>query len=148
MVLFKPAFAQQKFDESILYRVMSSGDTNEINNEMKIVEMSSLTNKDGYDGALLMKKAGMVTNVKEKLKLFKGGRIKMETALHADNGNTGFHFLRLAIQEHAPKVVNYNADIETDKIFIQKKFKSLSPVIQRAILDYCKNSKVLRSEDF
>ena len=144
----KTASAQQKFEKSGFYNVMSSGGIQEIDNELAIVESSSLSNKEGYDGALLMKKAGLLRKPKEKLKLFKSGRIKMETALLADNENTEFHFLRLAIEEHAPKIVKYHADIEKDKALIQKNFKGLPPVVQHAILDYCKNSKVLHTEDF
>jgi hypothetical protein len=144
----KTVAAQQKFEKAIFYSVMASGDIDAINNEIAIVQDASLKNKEGYDGALLMRKAGLVRKPREKLKLFKEGRIKMETALLADNENTEFHFLRLAIEEHAPKIVKYHADIENDKLFIQKNFKSLSPVVQRAILDYCKNSKVLHADSF
>jgi hypothetical protein len=140
--------AQQKFDRSIFYRVMASGDTDAINNEITIIAKSSLSNKEGYDGALLMKKAGLITKPKEKLKMFKSGMLKMETALLADSVNSEFHFLRLVIEEQAPKIVKYNSHIEKDKLFVQNNFKNILPVVQHAILDYCKSSKVLHLEDF
>jgi hypothetical protein len=62
--------------------------------------------------------------------------------------NTEYHFLRLAIEEHAPKIVKYHNDIEADKAIVKKNFKELSPAVQHAILDYCKKSKVLHAEDF
>ena len=139
---------QQKFDKAFFYNVMASGDTVAINKEIKIVQESSLNNKEGYVGALLMKKASFVVKAKKKLKYFKEGGIKLETALRADSNNTEFHFLRLAIQEHAPKIIKYHSDLEKDKLFIQKNFKSLSSPVQNAILDYCKNSKVIHAEDF
>jgi hypothetical protein len=144
----KICIAQQKFEKAVFYKVMASGDIDAINNEINILEEGTLTYKEGYTGALLMKKAGLVKKPKEKLQLFKSGRIKLGTALLADNENTEFHFLRLAIEEHAPKIVKYHTDIESDKLLIQKNFKSLSPAVQHAILDYCKNSKVLHTEDF
>ena len=140
--------AQQKFDRSIFYKVMATGDADAINKELNTIAESSLSNKEGYDGALLMKKAGLITKPKEKLKLFKSGMIKMETALLADSLSTEFHFLRLVIEEQAPKIVTYNTHIEKDKIFIRHNFKNALPVVQHAILDYCKNSKVLHIEDF
>lgn len=146
--VLKTSNAQQKFEKSVFYNVMASGDLEAINNEINIVQDASLKNREGYNGALLMRKAGLVKKPKEKLKLFKEGRIKMETAILADGENTEFHFLRLAIEEHAPRIVKYRADIENDKLFIQKNFKSLSHVVQDAILDYCKHSKVLRADDF
>ena len=94
-----------------------------------------------------MKKASLVKKPKDKLSLFKKGRIKFETALLANNENIEFHFLRLAIEEHAPKIVKYHNDIEKDKQLIINNFKSLSPVVQNAVLDYCKSSKVLHRED-
>jgi len=144
----KISAAQQKFDKTVFYNVMSSGDTEAVTNELTIVREASINNKEGYEGALLMKKAGFPANAHKKLKLFKEGRIKLESALLADNENTEFHFLRLAIEENAPKIVKYHTDIEKDKLFVQKNFKNLSPSVQHAILDYCKKSKVLHAEDF
>jgi len=144
----KTSGAQQKFDSAIFYKVMAAGDTGAINNEINIIAKSSLSNKEGYDGALLMKKAGLITKPKEKLRLFKSGMLKMETALLADSMNTEFHFLRLVIEEQAPKIVKYNTHIEKDKLFVQNNFKNVLPVVQHAILDYCKSSKVLHIEDF
>jgi hypothetical protein len=95
-----------------------------------------------------MKKAGLLKRPKERLSFFKQGRIKLETAILADNDNTEFRFLRLAIEEHAPKIVKYRKDIEGDKQVVLKNFKSLSPAVQHAILDYCENSKVLHKEEF
>ncbi len=140
--------AVQKFDKSAFYSVMASGDVEAINKELEIVADAPSKEKQGYEGALLMRKAGLVKKPKEKLALFKSGRIKLETALLADNENTEFHFLRLAIEEHAPKIVKYKKDIPGDKLLVVKNFKSLPQSVQHAILDYCKNSKVLRKEDF
>jgi hypothetical protein len=147
VVFFKTAAGQQKFEKSAFYNVMSSGNVEALDGQLSILESESLHNKQGYEGALLMKKAGMVSPAGKKLQLFKAGRIKLETALKTDSTNTEFHFLRLAIEEHAPKIVKYHYDIEHDKAFVQKNFKSLSPTVQTAILDYCKKSKVLHAED-
>jgi len=143
----KPGLAQQKFEKSAFYDVMASGDIVAIDNEINIIADAPINNKAGYEGALLIRKAGFVRPASKRLKLFKEGRIKLETALMADNENTEFHFLRLAIEENAPKIVRYHADIEKDKLIVQKNFKNLSPPVQHAILDYCKKSKVLRPDE-
>ena len=145
---FNFAFGQPKFEKAAFYEVMSSGDIKATEAELIVAENSSSPNKEGYEGALLMKKAGMIGKPGQKLKFFKEGRIKLETALMADKDNTEYHFLRLAIEEHAPKIVKYHADIDADKLIIKNNFKNLSPVVQHAIIDYCKNSKVLHAEDF
>jgi hypothetical protein len=144
----KPGYTQQKFEKSAFYEVMDSGDVTALNNQIEIVKASSLNNKEGYEGALLMRKAGKVRGPKKKLGFFKEGRIKLETAILADTDNTEFRFLRLAIEENAPKIVKYRNDIEKDKLIIQKNFKTLPQSVQHAIINYCKKSKVLHAEDF
>jgi len=139
---------QQKFEKAEFYSIMKSGDVTAVDNEMAALDNAPAKEKDGYTAALLMKKAGLMKKPKDRLKLFKEGRIKMETALMADNENAEFHFLRLAIEEHAPKIVKYHADIQKDKALVIKNFKNLSQAVQHAILDYCSNSKVLHREDF
>ncbi len=140
--------AQQEFKKSAFYDTMASGDLAAVENQLTVIQGSSIASKEGYEGAMLMRKAGLVKGAKTRLDLFKAGRIKLETAIAADNENTEFHFLRLAIEEHAPKIVKYHSDIDKDKAIVQKNYKNLSPSVQHAILDYCKNSKVLHAEDF
>ncbi|GAC1594260.1 MAG: hypothetical protein NVS3B8_07890 [Chitinophagaceae bacterium] len=120
----------------------------EINNELAIVRAASINEKGAYEGALLMRKAGLLKKPEEKLKAFKSGRIKLETAILDNNDNGEYRFLRLTIQEHAPRIVKYYKELEKDSQYIQKVFKNLSPAVQKAILDYSKTSKTLRQEDF
>ncbi|MBS1524681.1 MAG: hypothetical protein JST19_03465 [Bacteroidetes bacterium] len=138
----------QKFERSTFYAVMKSGDVTAIDNEIEVLKELPTAEEEGYEGALLMKKAGLMKKPKDRLKYFKEGRIKLETALINDNNNTEFHFLRLAVQEHAPKIVRYRSDIPKDKALVIKNFKNLPLPAQRAILDYCSTSKVLHKEDF
>ena len=139
---------QEKFGKAAFYQVMKSGTLAEIENELGLLNTLPAKERDGYEGALLMKKADLMKKPKDRLKYFKEGRIKLETALLADNENTEFHFLRLAIEEHAPKIVKYKADITKDKDLVIKNFNNQSAAVQHAILGYCSNSKVLHREDF
>jgi len=138
---------QQKLDKAAFYAVMDRGNLDEVSKEIDIVEASSSPEKEGFAGALLMRKAGLVKLPAQKLKLFKAGRIKFDTAIAADKDNAEYHFLRFAIQEHAPKIVKYRTDIDIDKQIIIKAYKNLSPVVQHAIMDYTKNSKLLQASD-
>ncbi len=140
--------AQQKFDKSAFYAAMSSADMDEVNAELDVLTPATFDGKQGYEGALLMRKAGLVFRPAEKLKLFKAGRVKLETALLNDKDNPEFRFLRFAIEEHAPKIVKYKADLEADKAIIIKAYKNLPVVVQHAIMDYItKNSKLLHPQD-
>jgi len=138
----------QKFEKAEFYEVMKSGTLEAITNELEAIKAAPEKEREGYEGALLMKKAGLLKKAKDRLAFFKRGRIKLETALLADPENTEFHFLRLAIEERAPKIVKYHSDIEKDKAIVIKNFKSQSSAVRHAILDYSENSKVLHKEDF
>jgi len=142
------ALLQQKFDKATFYSVMKSGDKPAVDSELEAIKDAPANERDGYTGALLMKKADLQKRAKDKLKYFKEGRIKLETALMADNNNIEFHFLRLTIEEHAPRIVKYRADIDKDKTLVIKNFRNLPPPVRHAILDYCSTSKVLHKEDF
>lgn len=139
---------RQGFDKSAFYAVMASGNLEKINDEIATVTAASIPEKEAYEGALLMKKAGLLTKASDKLKFFKSGRIKLESALLKDSTNGEYHFLRLTVQEHAPKVVKYSKNLKEDSHYIHTTFNDLTPVVQKIIIDYSKNSKTLRPEDF
>jgi len=126
---------------------MASGKTDEINAQLSVLDESTVPGKEAYEGALLMKKAGLAARPKDKLKLFKSGYVKLENSIAKDSANIEYHFLRLAIQEHAPKIVNYNKDLKKDSQDIYLYFSHSAPVVQKAILEYSKNSKILHSKD-
>ncbi len=132
------------FDRSAFYSAMASDNLEEINAELNIVKGASFGEKNAYEGALLMKKAGLVAKAKDKLSLFKSGRSKLEASIKKESSNTEFYFLRLIIQEHAPKAVNYRNDLENDSLLIRTNFKTLPQVVQQAIIDYSKKSKILK----
>jgi len=139
---------QQIFEKSSFYKVMASENLENINFQLSILATASIPEKEAYKGALLMKKAGLLKKPADKLKFFKAGYIQLESALKKDSTNGEYHFLRLTIQEHAPRTVKYFKDLEKDRLYIQNTFKEFSPVVQKAIFDYSKNSKILRPEDF
>ena len=137
----------QDFDRSAFYAAMASGDLHGLNEELDVVGHSAIPEKRAYEGALQMRKAGELKIPGDKLRFFRLGRIKLESALSRDPGNGEYHFLRLTIQEHAPHIVKYYKDLDEDRQAIRNTFKDLSPVVQHAILDYSKTSKTLHPED-
>jgi len=135
------------FDKEKLYSVLARNDMDAINALLTELQSSAIPEKNAYEGALLMKKAGLAGKAKEKLNLFKSGRAKLEAAIKTEEANVEYHFLRLIIQEHAPKVVKYKSDLKNDAQLIRNSFKKLSPVVQQAIKDYSKNSIILKPSD-
>lgn len=132
------------FDKSAFYSALAANDLDQINTQLNILQNASFTEKEAYEGAMMMKKAGLVSKAKEKLSLFKAGRQKLEASIKKDNKNIEYNFLRLIIQEHAPKMVNYKDDLENDSLLIRSNYKTLPQVVQLAISDYSKSSKVLK----
>jgi hypothetical protein len=139
---------REGFDKAAFYHIMASGNRDAVDSELTLLGKETSTENDAYTGALLMRKAGLLTLPGERLRSFKAGRIKLETALSKDSANGEYHFLRLIIQEHAPGIVRYSNDLQTDRDHIRRSFKTLSPAVQKAIINYSKNSKTLRPEDF
>jgi hypothetical protein len=140
--------ATKGFDKAAFYAILKSGKIADVNEELDLLKSSEVSEKEAYEGTLLMRKAGLLKIPVERLKLFKKGRIKLETALLNDNNNGEYHFLRLVIQENAPPIAKYKADLENDKQALKRTYKNLSPAVQQAIIDYCKNSKILHAQDF
>lgn len=138
----------QGFDKAAYYKIIKEGNVADLDNEITLVEGSSIPEKEAYKGTLLMKKAGLVKKPKDKLAFFKEGRIKLETEIHNNGGNTEYRFLRLIIQEHAPKITKYRAQVDEDTQYIKKNFSSLPPVVQEVVKDYSKTSAILQPGDF
>ncbi|MEI9944399.1 MAG: hypothetical protein WDN26_09300 [Chitinophagaceae bacterium] len=136
---------QQGFDKSAFYTAIAAGKVDAVDAQLSSLKESSMAEKEAYEGALLMKKAGLVSKIRDKLNFFKSGRSKLESSISKDKNNTEYRFLRLIIQEHAPGIVNYRNDLDEDSKLINKNFKNLSPFLQQQITDYSKKSKVLKT---
>jgi hypothetical protein len=137
----------QTIDKAGFYSAMASGRLDSIDAELAVVAASTIKEKEAYQGALMMRKAGLLSHPKDKLATFRSGATKLETCLAKDSGNPEYHFLRLMIQEHAPKIVHYDKEREKDSRDIIRSFPALSPILQKAILNYCPHSKLLQERE-
>lgn len=133
----------QQFDKQVFYHVLANGDSIQVNNMIQSVKTVSLPDRDAYEGALLMRKAGLIKNKKRQLALFKEGRLKLDNTILKSNENCEFRLLRLIIQENAPPILNYNKQIKEDSAFIKMNYTTTSALLQKVILDYSKKSKNL-----
>jgi hypothetical protein len=145
---FSKAICQQNFDKAGFYKVMAHADLAGVDNQLKQIESATDINKEAYKGTLLMKRAGLIKGASKKLSVFKDGNKLLEAVIKKDNQNPEWHFLRLLIQENAPRILGYNDDIKSDASFIQSNFKKLSPEVQSAVLDYQKQSNALKPLNF
>jgi hypothetical protein len=106
--------------------------------------MTILATIKKHKGALLMKKAGFQKTPKDKLTFFKEGRILLENEISLDPKNSEYRFLRLIIQENAPKIVKYNTDILGDSDLVKNNYLSLHSEVKSAIITYSKSSTILK----
>lgn len=134
------------FDKKQFYAVFASSDLNSINTELTLLAAHS--SKSAYEGALLMKKASIVGNPKDKLALFKQGRTKLEASIQSNPNTIEFLFLRYMIQENAPSFLGYNENLEEDKKKIISNYPNFEDVVKEAIINYSKTSKTLSSIQF
>jgi hypothetical protein len=137
----------QSVDKAAFYSALAYASLEQIDKELTSVTATTAPEREAYKGALLMRKAGLLPRPKEKLAAFKSGATLLESCLANDSANVEYHFLRLIIQEHAPKIVHYDKDQEKDSQIITRSFHTLSPVLQKAILDYCPHSKRLHQKE-
>lgn len=138
---------RQVFDKGDYYAALASGRIAAIDSELTVLNVALPKEKEAYEGALLMRKAGLLSRAREKLRVFRSGAVKLETALARDSSNGEYHFLRLIIQEHAPAVVHYNKDMEKDSRQIYHSYRNLSAAVKKAIIDYSKHSNHLRAKE-
>ncbi|MDO6429990.1 hypothetical protein Q4E93_05310 [Flavitalea sp. BT771] len=138
----------QDFDRATYYKVLKNGGLAEADRELSDLEGLRSPGKEAFRGALLMKKAGLLHKAKDKLDQFKKGRIDLETVIHLDSQNTEYRFLRLIIQEHAPKITKYHDQLKEDSEYVRQHYKELPGVVQRVVRDYSKTSAVLHAADF
>ncbi|OJY95834.1 hypothetical protein DC498_15415 [Terrimonas sp.] len=145
---FPQAQSSLKIDRSNYYKIIASENLESINTQIEFVKNSGEKYKEAFEGALMMKKAGLLKGAPNKLKEFKAGRQKLEDILAKTQDNAELRFLRLIIQENAPKILGYHKELEEDHKYIVTNFKTIPEATQQAIRDYSKSSKILSLSDF
>lgn len=102
----------------------------------------------GYKGAAYTLKAKHAKVIKDKKTYFKEGVAMIESAIALHPENVELRFVRLSVQENAPKIVNYREDLESDKSFILKNYPQIKdPTIKELIKKYSKDSKVFSEKE-
>lgn len=138
---------QKVFNRKEYYQVLKTARLEAIDEELGVVARVEGSDREAYEGTLLMRKAGLLKLPKDRLEAFKRGRRQLETAIRADSGKVEYRFLRLIIQEHAPKVVKYRDKLEADGNMIRQHFSKLPADLQESIKDYSQGSAVLHPAD-
>jgi len=74
----------------------------------------------GYEGGVTMLMAKNTDNLVKKADYFKTGKKLLEDAISQNSNNIELRFLRFAIQENLPPILNYNKNLDEDRNYIIK----------------------------
>jgi hypothetical protein len=120
-------------------------DTSKTDNLNELLATITLENNAvlyGYKGAVLTLKAKHAKTAKDKKEFFQEGVAIIEAAVASKPENIELRFIRLSVQENAPKIVKYRDAMEADKNFILQHFSELKGgSLKKMIQKYVKDSK-------
>lgn len=118
--------------------------TTELDDALSGVSTSSSAELIAYKGAVKTLRAKFAKKIRDKKSNFKEGVEWIESVIKADPENIEIRYLRLSVQEHAPKFLKYHDNISEDKNYILKEHSSISDTsLQAVIQDF-----MMRSENF
>lgn len=115
--------------------------------------MQGITKKDNvalvaYKGASLALQAKYAKTIKEKKEGFLNGVNYIEFSIAKKPNAIEPRFVRLSIQENAPKILKYRENIDEDKAFIIKQYRHISSKnLQLHIKDYILQSNLFSEEE-
>ena len=138
------AHAQTGSGKQAFYTAMASNSAAVWNKQLEEISKLTGNDKNAFQGALLMRKSGSQKTPGQKLSMFKQGHKLLEAAISREAKNPEFRFLRLMIQENAPKIVGYNNNVADDARLVKASYKSFPETVQKAVLSYSKTSKALK----
>lgn len=133
------------FSKSEFFKAMESGNqTTIVAMEKKTADASVNDDQKAYYGAIVMKTSEYQKSAGDKLKKFKEGKALLEGVIENNSSNVEYRFLRLMIQENAPKILKYNSNIKEDAAFIKNNLSKASKEIKTAITNYSEVSANLK----
>lgn len=133
-----------QLNKQAVYLALSGNSETTIRQELSKLDKAAKGDEtNAYKGALMMKLSAYMKTPKEKLNQFKEGKELLETSIQNHTSNVEYRFLRLLIQENAPKQLKYHAKLEEDAEMIRNGYSKLNVVTKNAIRDYAKQSAYL-----
>lgn len=131
------AVAVSSFSKSEFFKALESGNqTTIVAMEKKIGDAAVTDDQKAYHGAIVMKTSEYEKTAGDKLKKFKEGKALLEGVIQTNSSNIEYRFLRLMIQENAPKILKYNTNIKSDVAFIKENMNKATKEIKTAITNY------------
>jgi len=118
--------------------------TSQLNDKLAQITSGADPVMMAYKGAVKSLMADFAKKVKEKKEYFKEGVELIESALKTEPNNIEIRYLRLTVQEHAPRFLKYHDNISEDKKIILKNYPSIFSKELKALIQ----EFILKSESF
>ena len=108
------------FSKSDYFEAIAGNDQASMISMLSKVQKATVnSDQKAYLGAIKMRASAFKKTPKEKLSSFKSGQKMLEAVIFANPKNVEYRFLRLIVQENAPKVLKYNTKIKEDAKIIK-----------------------------
>ena len=107
--------ANAQLDRKAIYNALASDSKDAVQKQLDVIgNVKESSEVKAFKGALQMKAAQFHKTAQDKLNLFNAGNKMLETEIKSNDGNVEYRFLRLLIQENAPKQLKYNGNVDED----------------------------------
>lgn len=145
MVCFLGLNSTAQLDRKSIYSALASDSKELVQKQLDALEnIKESSELKAFKGALQMKAAQFQKTAKAKMDLFNAGKKQLESEIKSNDGNVEYRFLRLLIQENAPKQLKYNGNISDDVTAIVTGYSKLKEATKTALETYAKKSASLK----
>lgn len=101
-----------------------------------------------YKGAVTTLMSKYSNEIRDKKSYFKAGKLLLEYAVTASPNNIEIRYIRMSVQENAPKIVGYNKNIQEDKQFILEHYKATNDMATKKLIKgYVAQSKLFEANE-
>lgn len=137
--------ANAQLDRKAIYNALASDSKDIVQKQLDgIQNVKESSEVKAFKGALQMKAAQFQKTAKDKLNLFNAGKKLLESEIKSNDGNVEYRFLRLLIQENAPKQLKYSGNVDEDVTAIITGYSKLKESTKTALESYAKKSSSLK----
>ena len=134
-----------QLDRKAIYNALASDSKEVVQKQLEAIQSAKESSEvKAFRGALQMKSAQFQKTAKDKMNAFNAGKKLLESEIKSNDGNVEYRFLRLLIQENAPKQLKYNGNIEEDAAAVMIGYSKLKEVTKTALESYAKKSESLK----
>ncbi|AEA45618.1 hypothetical protein [Fluviicola taffensis] len=145
LIAFSSLTAYSQLDRKSIYNALASESKETVQKQLdELQKLKESSEVKAFKGALTMKAAQFEKTAKDKLALFNSGKKVLETEIKSNDENVEYRFLRLLIQENAPKQLKYDGNITEDAASIMIGYGKLKESTKTALETYAKKSASLK----